>query len=96
MTDLYRRRPAEARARRWTGDNEAEVQELCPDFYAIDEEDRASCDDPEATAEAPVELYGNRGLVYTGDWIVKRPDGFATMTDEQFRAEFEPTEHVND
>lgn len=88
--DLYRRRPIEVRAIRWTGRNEAEVRALCSGFYAIDEEDRANCDDPDATAEGPVGPHGNRGLLFDGDWIVAWPDGkFERKTDAAFRAEFE-------
>lgn len=87
--DTYRLRTATVRARQWTGD-EAFIRELCPAFRAIDEEDRVNSDDPEATAEGPFGPFGNRGLVYTGDWIIQRIDGFACRSDTEFAIEYEP------
>lgn len=89
MIQTVRRRQFDTRAVQWLGTNEAEVRELCPGFNAVAEEDRG--DDPDATGEGPFGPYGNRGLVYTGDWIVAWPyDGWRRLRPYEYAADFEP------
>ena len=74
------------RAARWSGSNEAEIQELNPNFEALDE----PCDDdPEATAQM-VSMPGHTWrFLLTGDWIVEDGAGWRRMHDDEFREEFE-------
>lgn len=89
--DTYRHRSGTVRARQWLGANEAEIQELTGGvFYALDDEDRASSDDPEATANLLTAPHSTSALLYDGDWVVQHGDGFTRMTDDEFVAEFGP------
>ncbi|MER7280395.1 hypothetical protein ABT369_38760 [Dactylosporangium sp. NPDC000244] len=88
MIVTVRRRQFDTRAVRWTGSNEAEVRELCPDFHAIDVEDRG--DDPDATGELWDFSHGRRVFMYDGDHIVLVPGGARRYTDDEYVAEFEP------
>lgn len=87
--DTYRSRTATVRARQWLG-VEGHIRELCPDFYELEETDRATCDDPDATGHVMTAPNSVWTLVYDGDWIVRRGGGWVRMTDEEFVAEFEP------
>lgn len=71
-----RKRPVEVQAMRWTGVN-AEAIDAWTDrlFMALDEQDRATCDDPEATAQVYDKLHSTWVLVYTGDWIIRGVEG---------------------
>lgn len=80
----FRKRPIEIEAIRWTGDNEAEIQDWAGlsagtdgqnRFNALDPEDRQSCDDPEATAEVFDKLHSTWVLVFTGQWIIRGVKG---------------------
>jgi hypothetical protein len=69
-----RKKPVEVDTIQWTGTNEHEVQEFTGGpsvFYALDAEDRAGCDDPEATATVFDNLHSTWVLVYTGQHIVR-------------------------
>lgn len=79
----YVTRARSVQAVQWTGENEAEVQKLTgTDFYALDEEDRANCDDPEATATLLESEHSTWVLVYTGRWIVREADGALCVLDQ--------------
>jgi hypothetical protein len=83
----FRKKPVVIEAVQWTGDNVAEVNYLAAShFTVLDEQDRANCDDPEATAQVFDVLHSTWVLVYDGDWIIQgiqgehypcRPDVFA-------------------
>lgn len=68
-----RKRPVEVDTIQWTGSNEADVRAFTGpgSFYALDDEDRAGCDDPEATATVFDNLHNTWVLVYTGQHIVR-------------------------
>lgn len=75
-TPIVRRRkkPVEVDTIQWTGANEADVQAFtggASRFYALDDEDRANSDDPEATATVFDDLHCSWVLVYTGQHIVR-------------------------
>lgn len=90
-SDTYRRRNDPVRARQFLGDNEGEVQALCPEFHALDEQDRENSGDPDATAQMLQAPHSHWVLVHDGDWIVEHRDGgWVRMTDEEFTAEYEP------
>jgi len=87
----YRTVPIEVDAEQWTGSEESAecVARIAHhDFNALDAEDRANCDDPDATAQ----LFERRGvwrLVYTGDWIVLENGSLHVCRPEAFAAQFE-------
>lgn len=74
----YVKKPIAIATMLWTGDNEEEVQQWAggPDyFYKLDEEDRANCDDPEATATVYDKLHSTWVLVFDGQSIVRGVQG---------------------
>lgn len=77
MTALrFRKRPVEVEAIQWTGDNYPAVNHFAASHFAVlDEQDRANCDDPEATAQVFDVLHSTWILVYTGDWIIRGIQG---------------------
>jgi hypothetical protein len=85
-------KPVTVEAVRWTGDNLDEVYELtgCENFDVLDEQDRANCDDPEATATVFGKLHSTWTLVYTGQWVIKGIRGeFFRLADDLFREAYE-------
>jgi hypothetical protein len=78
---LWRKKPVTVSAVRWTGVNEDELTEfaraesLGSHFYVLDDEDRANCADPAATAQVYDKLHSTWVLVYDGQWIVKGVKG---------------------
>jgi hypothetical protein len=87
----FRKRPVEVQALRWTGGNEVEVAAFTgARFEALDEADRANCDDPEATAQVFDVLHATWVLVYDGDWIIRGLKGeFYPCRDEVFTQSYE-------
>jgi hypothetical protein len=89
----FRMRPFEVRAAQWTGDNLDEVYDLTgsENFDVLSEQDRANCDDPQATAMVFARLHNSTWkLVRTGDWIIKGTKGeFFPLPDEVFREAYE-------
>lgn len=85
----FRSRPVEVDAVQWTGGNEEELISFTRgQFNALDEDDRANCDDPEATAQ----LFDRRGmwrLVFDGDWVVREAGQFSKYRRDAFDAQFE-------
>jgi hypothetical protein len=72
----WRKRPVTVKAVQWTGDNLPEVRQLAGEcFDPLDEQDRANCDDPEATAQVYDKLHSTWVLVFTGQWIVRGVKG---------------------
>lgn len=68
----FRKRPVEVDAWQWCGDNADELAVFAgPNFAVLDDEDRANCNDPEATAQIFDRLHATWVLVYTRDWIVR-------------------------
>jgi len=69
----YRKKPVEITAVQWTGDNETAVQAFTgrSNFYALDDDERALGDDPEATATVYDKLHSTWVLVYTGQHIIR-------------------------
>lgn len=90
----YRKIPVVVDAIRWTGDNEGEVTAFTNRrFRAMDAEDRANCDDPDATAEVFDRLHSTWVLVYTGDWIIQGVQGeFYPIRDSVFQETYEEAE----
>jgi hypothetical protein len=76
----FRKRPIVVEAIRWTGDNEIEIQDWISGegangpgsrfFNALSPEDRANCDDPDATAQVFDKLRSTWVLVLTGQWVI--------------------------
>lgn len=69
-----RKRPVEVDTIQWLGDNETDVMAFAGGgayFYALDPEDRANSDDPEATATVYDRLHSTWILVSTGQHIVR-------------------------
>jgi hypothetical protein len=72
----FRKKPVEVDAVQWTGDNTAELHEFAEtNFDVLGPEDRANCDDPEATAQIFDRLHSTWVLVQTGDFIVRGVQG---------------------
>jgi hypothetical protein len=90
----FRRRPIEVEAIRWTGDNEAEIVAWAGGaqwFNALDELDRADCDDPEATAQVFDRLHSTWILVFTGQWVVRGVKGeLHPIADDVLALTYEP------
>ncbi|MGW5582841.1 hypothetical protein [Streptomyces sp. NPDC003857] len=105
----YRKRPIEVDTIQWTGDNEADVQAFTGGpsiFYALDDEDRANSDDPDATAAVYDKLHSTWVLVYTGQHVVRGVKGEYYPIAEDVLAEtyepavvsapVQPTTHADD
>jgi hypothetical protein len=90
----FRKKPIEVEAVRWTGSNAEEVRALAGTLFdVLDEQDRASSDDPEATAQIYDALHSTWVLVQTGDWIIKGVQGeFYPCRTEVFEATYEVAE----
>lgn len=89
----YRKKPVTVEAVQWTGDNVGEIHELTgrERFYALDDEDRANCDDPEATATVFDATHGTWLLVTPGQWIIKGVQAeLYPCSDGIFRETYEP------
>jgi hypothetical protein len=73
----YRKKPVVIEAVRWTGDNAGNVYELagCDKFDVLDEQARANCADPDATAAVFDVLHSTWVLVYDGQWIIRGVKG---------------------
>lgn len=94
----WRVRNAIVEAIQWTGRNEAGVAAFASPgngsrashFGVLDDEDRANCDDPEATAQLHDNARSRWVLVKAGDWIVKGITGaFFVVGDDKFRQDYE-------
>lgn len=86
-----RKKAVEVEAVQWTGANLADVV-LFADayFFALDEADRATCDDPEATAQVYDKLHSTWVLVQAGDWIIRGIQGeFYPCRADVFEATYE-------
>ena len=93
----YRVRNAFVDAVQWTGANEAEVTEFAradprgSHFSVLDDDDRAYCDDPDATAQLYEKPHSTWRLVKTGDWIVRGVTGLLfAVADDKFRQDYAP------
>lgn len=89
---VFRKKPVEVEAFQWTGSNAEHIQALTgPDnFYALDEDDRANCTDPDATATVYDKLHSTWMLVFDGQWIIKGIKGeFYACADDVFRETYE-------
>jgi hypothetical protein len=84
----FRSIPVEVDAEQWTGDEELLVAFSASRFNALDEQDRANCDDPDATGQL-FESPGVWRLVYDGDWIVREGGRFYVCRADAFEAQFE-------
>lgn len=90
----YRKKPIVIDARRWTGDNAAEMETFTEGrFDVLSDADRAVCDDPEATAQVFDVLHSTWVLVQTGDWIVRGVQGeHYPCRGDVFEATYEPVD----
>ncbi|MEU6376770.1 hypothetical protein [Streptomyces sp. NPDC046909] len=92
----YRKKPVEVDTIQWTGTNEADVQAFAcgpSRFYALAEEDRVGCDDPEATAAVFDTLHSTWILVYTGQHIVRGVKGeYYPIAEDALAETYEPAE----
>lgn len=90
----YRKRPVVVQAIQWTGQNAADIDTFTGGrFVALDAEDRANCDDPDATAQVLDTLHSTWVLTQTGDWIIRGVSGeFYPCRDDVFTATYEPAE----
>ena len=92
---LYRKKPVVIEAVRWTGGNVDEIHELTGrgHFDVLGDQDRANCDDPEATATVFDKLHSTWVLVMTGQWIIRGVKGeFYPCADEVFTETYEPAD----
>jgi hypothetical protein len=95
---LFRKRPVEVEAIRWTGDNESEVvawagrdPQAAGYFNRLDPEDRENSDDPDATAQVFDRLHSTWVLVFTGQWIVRGVKGeLYPIADDVLAETYEP------
>jgi len=73
----FQKRPVVIEAIQWTGDNEAEIVAWAGGalFNALDADDRAECDDPDATAQVFDRLHSTWVLVFTGQWVIRGVKG---------------------
>jgi len=70
---VYRKRPIEVQAVRWTGRNTKEVESFAGlDFEVLDE---PVPEDSQATAQVFDALHSTWVLLYTGDWIIRGIQG---------------------
>jgi len=89
----YRVKECTVDAVQWTGSNTTAVEALTGrgNFDAVDEQDRANSDDPEATGALLETAHSHWVPVKNGDWIVKGWDGgLFAWSDEDFRERYEP------
>jgi hypothetical protein len=89
----WRKKPVVVEAVQWTGDNLDAVYELtgCENFDVLNGQDRANCDDPEATATVFDKLHSTWVLVFDGQWIIKGVKSeFYPCADDVFRETYEP------
>jgi hypothetical protein len=67
----FRKKPVEITAVQWTGDNADEMREFAgSNFDVLGPEDRANCDDPDATAQVLDKLHSTWVLLQTGDYVI--------------------------
>lgn len=95
----WRKKPVTVEAVRWTGVNLEEIYEFTgrDSFDKLDEQDRANCDDPEATATVFDKLHSTWILVYDGQWIIKGIKGeFCPCAEDVFRETYEPAASVTE
>jgi hypothetical protein len=94
----YRKRPIEVEAVQWTGSNAAQMNHFAASHFAVlDEPDRATCDDPDATAQVYDALHSTWVPVQTDDWIVQGVHGeFYPCRNDVFEITYEPVEHNDD
>lgn len=87
----FRKKPVEVQAVQWLGDNAAELALFTSNLFdVLDPEDRANCDDPEATAQVLDRLHSTWVLVYDGDWIIRGIQGeFYPCRRDVFEATYE-------
>jgi hypothetical protein len=88
----FRKRPVVIEAVQWAGDNFADLDRFTGGrFDALGPEERAGCDDPEATAQVFDVLHSTWVLVRTGDWIIRGVQGeFYPCRTDVFDATYEP------
>lgn len=92
--ERYVSRRIEIEAMQWTGENEKAIQAFAPDrFYALNDEDRMCCDDPDATAQVWDYLHGTWILVMTGQWIIRGTKGEHYPCDDEVFAQ--KYDHLN-
>jgi hypothetical protein len=93
----YRTRTVEVDAIQWDGTDAAKtaIEALCGGkFEVLDPEDRAHCDDPEATASILSSEHSTWETVLTGAWIIVRGTRhISQLSAEQFTAGYEPAIH---
>jgi len=94
----YRLKSQTVDAIQWDGTPEAEtvIRSLVGrgQFYALDPDDRASCGDPESTADLLASDHNAHELVSTGAWIILRSDGHISQLDpDRFAETYEPEVH---
>lgn len=88
---LYQRRPLTVAAIQWLNTNADDMTAFVgPAFTVLDEQDRANCDDPEATAELFDDAEWRRYLMHYGDWAVREGEHTRYMSGQKFAAEWEP------
>lgn len=87
----YRKKPVEIDAEPWLGFNNLVLKTFAGDnFHMLSQEDRANCEDPEATAEIFDKLHSTWVLVQTGDYIIKGIQGeFYPCRKDVFHATYE-------
>lgn len=84
-------RPREIEAVQWGGGNEAELIAFAGsgNFSVLDDEDRANCEDPEATAEVLDSRHSTWELLYVGDWVIRESGGLRKCSAEEFEERYE-------
>lgn len=90
MVNTYSTKPFQIQAVQFTGDNEAEVQELTgkENFYYLEPEDRT--DDPDLRGSVFDYLHSTWVGVKPGQWIIKGNKGeFYPCDPEIFEAKYE-------
>ncbi|AYD81660.1 hypothetical protein SEA_KROMP_59 [Streptomyces phage Kromp] len=90
----YRKLPTEVDTIQWTGSNEAAVQAFTGGpgfFHALDDTNRESSDDPQATARVFDKLHSTWVLVYTGQHIVRGVKGeYYPIAEDVLAETYEP------
>jgi hypothetical protein len=88
---LEQLQPRGIEAVQWTGENEAELTAFAGpgNFGVLDDEDRANCGDPEATAEVLDSRHSTWELLYVGDWVVRDGGGLRRCSAEEFSERYE-------